>query len=215
MLFILSLTSCLANNKVVIDNPEKEEDNFLEITENEKNQEGPRGIIVDGELRYYDGELVDIVKQLIKNSLISNDIAIGIGFSIDLEENIEDEDFNSYCKVYDNKYGFNSAKDIEQFLLDTYSNKEIIYNITHIGDIPIYKDYESHLYANDAVHSASRTYVIKDWFNIYVTDVTENTAKVNYPLYYFIDGIDGVKMYKNTISKVEGVGCLTIFWKQK
>lgn len=208
VLFILSITSCSVNNTDVINNPEKETDKFSGITESEKNQKEPKGVVVDGELRYYDGELVSIAKKLIKNSLISNDIAIGIGFSVDLEDNIEDEDFNTYCKVYDNEYGFNSAKDIEQFLLATYSSEEIIYKTIHIGDISIYKDFEDHLYANDAIHSASRAYVINDWFNIYATDVTENTAVINYPLYYFRDGVDGVEMYKNTISKVEGVWLL-------
>ncbi|MDF2884010.1 MAG: hypothetical protein K0R54_4576 [Clostridiaceae bacterium] len=208
MLFMLIVTSCTVNDTDAINNPEKETDNSSEIIESEKNQEESEGIVVDGELRHYDGELVNTAKQLIKNSLISNDIAIGIGFPIDLEDNIENEDFNSYCKVYDNEYGFNSTKDIEQFLSATYSNEDIIYKTIHMGDIPIFKDFEGHLYANDAIHSASRAYVIKDWFNIYATEVTENTAVINYPLYYFRDGLNGVKMYRNTISKVEEVWLL-------
>jgi hypothetical protein len=197
------VTSCTVNNTDEINNPGNEKDNSPGITESEKNIEEPKGIVVDGEIRYYNGELVNRAKQLIKNSLISNNISRGIGFSVDLEDNIDGGGFVTYCKVYDNEYGFKSTSDIEQFLHDTYSNEEIIYKTIHVGDTPLYKDFEEQLYAYDAIHSASNPYVIKDWFNIYVTDVTENTAVINYPLYYFRDSIDGVKMYRNTISKVE------------
>jgi hypothetical protein len=197
------VTSCTVNNTDEINNHGNEKDNSPGITESEKNIEEPKGIVVDGEIRYYNGELVNRAKQLIKNSLISNNISRGIGFSVDLEDNIDGEGFVTYCKVYDNEYGFKSTSDIEQFLHYTYSNEEIIYETIHVGDTPLYKDFEEQLYAYDAIHSASNPYVIKDWFNIYVTDVTENTAVINYPLYYFRDSIDGVKMYKNTISKVE------------
>ena len=208
LLFMLTVTSCAVNDTDSVDNPKQETDNSQETTESEKIPEKPNGIVVDGELRFYDGELLNTAKQLIKNSLILNDVEIGIGFSVNLEDNITDESSVTYCKVYDNEYNFKSTKDIEQLLINTYSNKEIIYKISHSGDIPTYKDFDGQLYAYEAIHSASRSYVIMDWFNIYITDVTENTAVINYPLYYFRDGLDGVKMYKNTISIVEGVWLL-------
>lgn len=93
-------------------------------------------------------------------------------------------------------------------MISTYSNEETIYKTSHSGDIPTFKDFNGQLYAYEGVNAASRSYVIMDWFNIYITDVTENTAVISYPLYYFRDGVDGVKMYKNTISKVEGIWLL-------
>lgn len=214
--FMLTATSCAANNTDVADNPKQESDNLQkpnesekESEESEKNPEEPSGILVDGELRYYDGKLVNTAKQLIKNSLILNDVAIGIGFSTDLEDNIVDENSVTYCKVYDNEYGFKLTNDIEQLLINTYSNKDIIYKTIHSGDMPVYKDFDGQLYAYNGIHASSRSYVIADWFNIYITDVTENTAVVSYPLYYFRYGVNyAVKMYKNTISKVNGVWLL-------
>nr|WP_312578109.1 hypothetical protein [Sedimentibacter sp.] len=216
LLFMLTATSCAANNTDVADNPKQELDNLQkpeeiekEPEESENNLEEPSGIIVDGELRYYDGELVNTAKQLIKNSLALNDVEIGIGFSTDLEDNIVDENSVTYCKVYDNEYGFKSTKDIDQFLADTYSNKDTIYKIIHSGDIPVYKDFDGQLYAYNGIHASSRPYIITDWFNIYITDITENTAVINYPLYDFRYGVDdAVKTYKNTISKVNGVWLL-------
>lgn len=208
LMFMSIITSCTLNNTDEINKSGNVKNNSPEVTENEKTKGEQKGTIVDGETRYYEGELINTAKQLVMNSLIANDISIGIGFSVDLEDNIDVEDFVTYCKVYDNEYGFKSTSDIKQFLHNTYSNEEIIYETTHVGDTPLYKDFGDYVYAYDAIHSASRPYVIKDWFNIYVTDVTENTAVINYPLYYFRDSIDGVKMYKNTISKVEGVWLL-------
>ncbi len=53
------MTSC----STIIRKTKVEEIENTEITESKKNQEEPKGIVVDGELRYYDGELVDIAKH--------------------------------------------------------------------------------------------------------------------------------------------------------
>ena len=183
---ITTLTSCSINSTKV-------KDNFREKAESSEEKVK---------------ELADTAKQLLENSLLLNDVTTGIGFSIDIIDDKVIDNSVPYCRIYSNEYNFKSAEEIEQLFFNTYSDKDTIYKLSHTGDIPLFIDFDGQLYAYESINSTSQLYLIMDWSNIYITDATGSTAVINYPLYYFRDGIDGVKMYKNTISKVDGIWLL-------
>lgn len=65
------------------------------------------------------------------------------------------------------------------------------------------------LYASSDGSSGTVGYSVEDWYSIYITDITETTAVVNYPLFYYRGGIkNAVVMHKNTIIKADGTWLL-------
>ncbi|QSX05904.1 hypothetical protein JYG23_00065 [Sedimentibacter sp. zth1] len=204
VLFIFSVTSC----SVINQKPVRQETHNQETIENEKKSEKLQGIMVDGELRFYDGELIGTVKHLIENSLTINSMKELFGFSVDMSDTIVENENIIYTKIIGNRYGFNSLKDIEELFSITYSNEEIIHKISYKSNEPLFKEYNGQLYILDDgtdINSATPSYILEDWHSIYLTNITENTAVVNYPLFYYREGIYGVVMHKNTITKIDGI----------
>lgn len=204
VLFVFSVTSC----SVINPKPVGQETHDQETTENEEKSEIPQGIMVDGELRFYDGELVATVKHLIENSLTINAMKELFGFSVDTSDTIAENGRVIYTKVCGNEYGFKSLNEIDEFFACTYSNEDTINKMSYKGDEALFKEYNGQLYLlgdGTGINSATPSYTLEDWHGIYLTDITEKTAVVNYPLFYYRDGIQGVIMHKNTITKIDGI----------
>lgn len=200
LLLVLVVTSCstfiMKTPVVETKNPEKKIDNV-----SEENQ----GVIVDGELRFYNGELVDVSKQLIKNSLTALEICGFFEFPVDIDNTIADNNGIVYSEVIENKYGINSLKDMEKLFASIYSNEDTIRKMSYRNSEPLFIERNGKLYASSDGSSGTVGYSVQDWYSIYLTDITETTAVVNYPLFYYWSGIeDAAVMHKNTITKVNG-----------
>ncbi len=201
LLLTLIVTSC----STIIRKTTVEEIGNPVITENEKNQVEPKGIVVDGELRYYDGELFDITKRLIEKGLITREIQVFFNFPVDLNDTIVANSEVVYSKVLDNRYGIKSLKDVEEFFSSVYSNEDTIHKMSYRNGEPLFVERDGQLYASSDGSSGTVGYSIQDWHSIYLTDISETTAVVSYPLFYYWGGIDNAAIiYKNTIAKVDG-----------
>lgn len=205
LLLLFSVTSCSVVNR----KPVEQEMQNQETTETDKKSEEPQGVMVDGELRFYDGELVTTAKHLIKNGLTASSIHAFFEFHVDLNDTIVGNSGVIYSKVLNNRYGLKSLNEIEEFFAGTYSNEDTIHKISYRDDEPLFKEHNGQLYAYSDGSSGTVGYSIEDWYSIYLTDITETTAVVNYPLFHYWNGIDGaVVMHKNTITKVSGTWLL-------
>jgi len=210
LLLVFSVTSCsVINQKPVGQEMKNQETQNQETPEADKKLEEAQGVMVEKELRFYDGELVATAKHLIENSLTISEINVFSGFSVDLNDTIAGNSRVIYSKVSSNKYGFKSLNEIEEFFASTYSNEGTIHKMSYRGDEPLFKEHNGQLYASSDGSSGTVGYSIEDWYSIYLTDVTETTAVVNYPLFYYWNGIDGAAvMHKNTITKIDGTWLL-------
>ncbi len=199
LLLVLIVTSC---STFIMKAPVEETKNLEKDIDNVS--EESQGVIVDGELRFYNGELVDVSKQLIKNGLTALEICGFFEFPVDIDNTIVGNNGIVYSEVIENRYGINSLKDIEEFFASIYSNEDTIRKMSYRNSEPLFIEHDGELYASSDGSSGTVGYSVEDWYSIYITDITETTAVLNYPLFYYRGGIkNAVVMHKNTIIKVD------------